>query len=269
MAKEEQPMYHKLQSVIRNIVDQGYFKDEEEWKDIKKLTQKPEFRFLIGHLPCIISIYNLQKGYYEFISDNMKSIMGYDPKIFEGQDGVNRIFDLVLKDHFGEFMEPVMNDIYSYVFEHSTPENGKDFRFTVCAKLRAHNGLMQWYLMDTNILQVNALGQPLRTIFTMTNIHKFKKDEVIYYDVLKRDEQGVYRPVLQKSISESGTIHLLTEREYEILGLISKGYTSSQIADHLFISLYTAQTHRRNIKRKLQCKSNNEMINYALARGIV
>ena len=137
------------------------------------------------------------------------------------------------------------------------------------AKLKAHNGLMQWYLMDTNILQLNAAGQPLRTIFTMTNIHKFKKDEVIYYDVLKRDQQGVYRPVLQKSISESGTIQLLTEREYEILGLISKGQTSSQIAAHLFISLFTVQTHRRNIKRKLQCKSNSEMINYALARGIV
>jgi len=269
MAKEEQPMYHKLQSVISNIVDQEYFKEDDQWKDIKKMLQKPEFRFLIGHLPCIISIYNLQKGYYEFISDNMKSIMGYDPRIFEGQDGVTRIFELVLKDHFGEFMEPIMNDIYSYVFQHATPENGKDFRFTVCAKLKAHNGLMQWYLLDTNILQVNAAGQPIRNIFTMTNIHKFKKDEVIYYDVLKRDENGVYRPVLQKSISEEGTIQLLTEREYEILGLISKGYTSLQIAEHLFISLYTAQTHRRNIKRKLQCRSNSEMINYAVARGIV
>lgn len=269
MAKEEQSMHHKMVSVISNIVDQEYFKEDEEWKDVKKMTEKPEFRFLIGHLPCIVSIYNLQKGYYEFISDNMKSMMGYDPRIFEGQEGINVIFDLVLKDHFAEFMEPIMNDVYSYLFQHSTPENAKDFRYTVCAKLKAHNGEMQWYLMDTNILQVNAAGQPVRTIFTMTNIDKFKKDEVIYYDILKRDPKGVYRPVLQKSISETGMIQLLTDREYEILGLISKGLTSQKIADHLFLSLFTVQTHRKNIKRKLNCKSNSEMINYALARGIV
>jgi DNA-binding CsgD family transcriptional regulator len=269
MVKEEQSMYHKMRSLINNVVDQDYFKSEDEWKNITELTEKNEFRFLLGHLPCIVSIFNIQKGYYEFISDSMKSILGYDPRVFEGEKGVNLIFDAVMKEHAGVFFDTIMKEIFAYLFEHCNAANATDFRYTICAKLKASNGMLQWYLMDTKILQVNSQGKPLRTIFTMINVDRYKKDDGIYYDLLKRDEKGIYRPVLQNSISESRMFESLTEREYEILSFISKGYTSAQIAESLFISLFTVQTHRKNIKRKLRCKSNGELINYALARGII
>jgi DNA-binding CsgD family transcriptional regulator len=268
MMKDEQSMFYKLRSMVHNIVDLDYFKSEDEWNDITDFTQKPEFRFLMGHLPCMVSIFNLQKGYYEFISSNMKSILGYDSKEFEGEKGMNIIFEVVLKEHQEIFLN-ISTEIISYIFEQSATTNAKDFRFTACMKLNAKNGLSQWYLMDTNILQVNASGQPVRTIFTITNVDALKKDDAIYYDILKRNAEGIYKPVLQKSISQSGPIQSLTEREYEILSFISKGQTSKQIADELFLSLFTVQTHRKNIKRKLNSKSNGEMINYALARGIV
>jgi len=255
--------------MVHNIVDEDYFKTEDEWKDISEFTQKPEFRFLMSHLPCIVSIFSIQKGYYEFISDNMKSLLGYDPRSFEGENGMNLVFEVTMKEHKEVFVGIIMNEILPYIFQESTTHNAKDFRFTICAKLKASNGTAHWYLMDTNILQVNASGQPVRTIFTMTNVDQFKKDDAIYYDILKRNENGVYKPVVQKSISESVRIQSLTDREYEILSFISKGHTSQQIADELFLSLFTVQTHRKNIKRKLNCKSNGEMINYALARGII
>jgi DNA-binding CsgD family transcriptional regulator len=258
-----------MRGLISDISDQDFFRTEDQWEDITALTGKAEFRFLIGHLPCIVAIFNLQKGYYEFISDNMRSILGYDPRRFEGEDGVNLIFEILMKEDADVFTSVIMTKILTYIFEQAATNNAKDYRFTICAKLKASNGLLQWYLMDTNILQVNQSGQPMRTIFTMINVDLFKKDDAIYYDILKRDENGIYRPVLQKSISQNTSIKTLTVREYEILGLISKGHTSSQIADHLFISLFTVQTHRKNIKRKLKCKSNGELINYALARGII
>jgi DNA-binding CsgD family transcriptional regulator len=266
---KDQSTYQKISNMVRNIVDQDYFKTVDEWKDISEFTQKPEFRFLMSHLPCIVSIFSIQKGYYEFISDNMKSILGYDPRTFEGENGMNLVFEITMQEHKDIFIGIIMNEIFPYIFEHSTTNNAKDFRFTVCAKLKASNGLAHWFLMDTNILQVNTSGQPVRTIFTMTNVDQFKKDDAIYYDILKRNADGVYKPVLQKSISESGRIQSLTEREYEILSFISKGFTSQQIAEELYLSLFTVQTHRKNIKRKLKCKSHGEMINYALARGIV
>lgn len=268
MVKKENSMFHKVCSMIHGIVDQDYFQTEDDWKDITDFTKKTEFTFLMRHLPCIVSIFNLQKGYYEFISDNMQSMLGYNPRDFEGENGVNIIFEVTLKEHKEIFLT-ISTEIISYIFAQSATTNAKDFRFKVCMKLKASNGSLQWYLMDTNILQVNASGQPLRTIFTMTNVDLLKKDDAIYYDILKRNADGVYKPVLQKSISESGPIQSLTDREYEILSHISKGHTSKQIAEELFLSPFTVQTHRKNIKRKLNSKSNGEMINYALSRGIV
>lgn len=47
----------------------------------------------------------------------------------------------------------------------------------------------------------------------------------------------------------------LTKREVEILRLIKKEYTNNQIADNLYLSIYTVETHRKNIMQKLNLKS--------------
>jgi len=47
----------------------------------------------------------------------------------------------------------------------------------------------------------------------------------------------------------------LTRREIEILKLIKKEFTNQQIADSLFLSVYTVETHRKNIMQKLSLKS--------------
>jgi DNA-binding NarL/FixJ family response regulator len=47
----------------------------------------------------------------------------------------------------------------------------------------------------------------------------------------------------------------LTKREYEILQLIKNNHTNQQIADKLFLSIYTVETHRKNIMQKFNLKS--------------
>jgi len=56
----------------------------------------------------------------------------------------------------------------------------------------------------------------------------------------------------------------LTRREKEILHLVVKGRTTLQIAQQLKISKYTVDTHRKNIHKKLNIKSNTGLVNYAL-----
>ena len=47
----------------------------------------------------------------------------------------------------------------------------------------------------------------------------------------------------------------LTDRELQIIELISKGFRAQEIADRLYISVKTVQRHRENIKAKLQMRS--------------
>lgn len=64
-----------------------------------------------------------------------------------------------------------------------------------------------------------------------------------------------HKPVNKKKI---------TEREKEILNLIVDGYTSAEIADLLFISTRTVETHRSNLMGKLGLKNTAALVRYAI-----
>lgn len=56
----------------------------------------------------------------------------------------------------------------------------------------------------------------------------------------------------------------LSNREKEILGLIANGKTSKEISEILFIAKTTVDTHRKNMIRKLDLSSGNELVKYAI-----
>lgn len=58
----------------------------------------------------------------------------------------------------------------------------------------------------------------------------------------------------------------LSKRELEIVKLIGQGKTSQEIADTLFISKTTVDTHRKNILRKLNLHGKSELLRYAMER---
>lgn len=61
----------------------------------------------------------------------------------------------------------------------------------------------------------------------------------------------------------------LTRREKQILQLIAEGKTSNLIAEELFLSPLTIETHRRNLMQKLEAKNVAEMIKMALERKLL
>jgi len=54
----------------------------------------------------------------------------------------------------------------------------------------------------------------------------------------------------------------LSARELEVIRLIKAGLTTKEIADKLFISYYTAETHRKNIKLKIGVKGEADFIKF-------
>ena len=74
---------------------------------------------------------------------------------------------------------------------------------------------------------------------------------------------------LAQSILQPAQNNLLTTRELEIVKLIDKEYTNAQIADQLFISERTVETHRKNIFRKSETKSVLGLINWARANSLL
>ena len=61
----------------------------------------------------------------------------------------------------------------------------------------------------------------------------------------------------------------LTDREREVLQLAAEGLSNPEIGAKLFISARTAETHRAHIMRKLEFKTQTDLVRFAIRRGIV
>jgi two-component system response regulator NreC len=61
----------------------------------------------------------------------------------------------------------------------------------------------------------------------------------------------------------------LSEREVQVLRLIALGHTNGEIAEKLFLSVRTVETHRAHIQQKLLVSSRAQLVAYALQRGLV
>jgi two-component system response regulator NreC len=61
----------------------------------------------------------------------------------------------------------------------------------------------------------------------------------------------------------------LSDREREVLRLLALGHTNQEIAQMLFISVRTAETHRAHIMQKLRLETRAELVRYALAQGLL
>jgi DNA-binding NarL/FixJ family response regulator len=74
---------------------------------------------------------------------------------------------------------------------------------------------------------------------------------------------------VKKEAAVQNEVKILTERETEILKLIAEEYSSEQIADKLFISKRTVDSHRANILAKLETKTLAGLIKYAIRNNII
>ena len=67
----------------------------------------------------------------------------------------------------------------------------------------------------------------------------------------------------------SGALDDLSDRETEVLRLIALGHTNTEIAQQLFLSTRTVETHRAHIQQKIHRTSRAELVRYALEHGLV
>ena len=75
------------------------------------------------------------------------------------------------------------------------------------------------------------------------------------------------REIRARGVNDS--YELLTAREREILHLLAEGKSNKDIAAMLNLSLFTVETHRRNLQEKLNLHSVAELILYAVRKGVI
>ena len=117
-----------------------------------------------------------------------------------------------------------------------------------------------WYASTMKILMWDDAGNPLLTITIAIPIDA--KHHISAKVARLLDENNFLRK----------HFHLfsqLSKRELQILKLLALGKSASEIADELFIATATAETHRRNIRQKLNAESAYELSQYARAFNLI
>lgn len=77
----------------------------------------------------------------------------------------------------------------------------------------------------------------------------------------------VYR--MQLASQGDDQLSVLTEREREVLQLVAEGKTNQEIAEHLFLSIKTVQTHRSHLMEKLDAHDRTELVKHAIRLGLI
>jgi two-component system, NarL family, response regulator NreC len=109
------------------------------------------------------------------------------------------------------------------------------------------------------VLKMAAHDDLYRAIETVSQGRIYLCPQAVENVVVARIRQGAHDTV---------RVGVLAPREREVLQLLAEGHTTASTAEKLGISFHTAETHRRNIMRKLDIHSIAELTRYAVREGI-
>jgi DNA-binding NarL/FixJ family response regulator len=122
------------------------------------------------------------------------------------------------------------------------------------------------------VLDAGARGYVLKTDAgrdLVTAVDSLRRNKTFF---TSRVSQMILDGFLQRETSPpsptTGRVRL-TPRQREIVQLLAEGKSSKEVAVALGLSVKTAETHRANIMRKLDCHSVSEVVRYAIRNSII
>jgi len=236
-------------------------------------------------------IHYLKNAHHYFLDFQLPTIRR---KLLEAIDCStdNEVTFLILKffDGYVQELKKHMNyeDMYVFTYVENLQKGIKDENYNIDMFVRNHNHIddkltelkniiIKYYPDNQKAYMMNAV---LFDIFNSEKdlaSHNEVEDYLFVPTVLQLEKEVSEREIIQqakkdlpkekeeKKTSEDG----LSQREKEIITCVVKGMSNKEIANHLFISIHTVITHRRNIARKLEIHSPTLLTVYAIVNKLV
>lgn len=199
-----------------------------------------------------------------FLSKNFTKIFGYPGQAF-ANEGIDFILSRIHPDDLSSFLQFIET-------VHVPPacwfENRNEACFEISFRIRHLKGHWIWIREKIIALSLTAEGFLDRAFLSFDDItqwQKKKEEEKIESLTHKKSKLAEAWAKYKKIQEEKNSLttcnsKVLTEREKQVLELVSKGYSSKQIAHHLFISRHTVESHRKHLLRKLNVNNAAELV---------
>lgn len=199
-----------------------------------------------NHHPDILKIHGLQE-YPQNLKDVIDLVHPDDIEfITKAEQKVVEILMKIGKEH-QLFLKP------SYCFRMKTASGNYE--------LFHHQAVLTWEDEDKNLVQ---------SINIHTNIHHITKQNpyTVLMTGIGHRKDFIQIKIENSSLKKDLEINL-TKRETEILSLIAKGYSGSEISKMLILSEHTVRTHRKNILAKTSSRNSKELLKKAFEWGLI
>ena len=203
---------------------------------------------------------------HQLILDGISNLLKEDPEMeviahcTNGLEVLDKLPKLTIDVLLLDLDMPEMNGLQC------AEEVQKKFSTVKIAILTMH----QEKALIQKFIELGVHGYFLKTIPKDELIHAIKTiangGDYFPSDVTKALLQ---KPVIIPDILQSPLLAELTEREIEIIRLVSQGLSTKEIGEALFISPRTADTHRTNIMRKLDLHNVAEIVRFAFQNKLV
>ena len=122
------------------------------------------------------------------------------------------------------------------------------------------------------VLKAGALGYLLKNSAKnelLEGVRKVNRGETVFSESISRMMTEKYISEARYDQEQQDEEINITTREAEILRLIADGLTSQEIANKLYISVRTVDTHRANLMQKLKVKNTAALVRFAIENGYV
>jgi len=199
-----------------------------------------------------------------YMTDRSK-LLGYDAASYTGENGTDFSFSKVHPDclHAGYLMNgKAFNE---HIEKKLTPADKVIMSMDSLYKIQ--DGTYIHFLQQVNLLEANSLGQPLVALSFISDISHIKKPGTYNMTIVSDKYTELYQYNADKRCLDP--IKPLSEQEKNVLQLLGQGMTTKEIADSLFISPHTVDTHRRNLIQKTNCIDTTAVVTYARMTGLL
>ena len=209
---------------------------------------------------------------YIYVDEACFNLLGYTASYFL-EYGLE---DYLKQWHPADF-EVINNKVFpdNFNFLKKLPaEKYADIVFSYNYRFRNAEGNYVKVLQRFSYVPSTVSGKPYGMIGVVFDITYFKNDLSIVHTIEETKEinGGLVNELLFKKIHpvyEPGSLQFLSKRELEVLKYMAEGLSSKQIADRLLLSTNTVSNHRKNMLRKMNCKSSSELLSYAMKHGLL
>jgi len=198
-------------------------------------------------------IFNCSIAQVEWASSSITKILGIDsPEDFT----IEFILDHIHPDDLPYFLD-FENQVTSF-FNRLPADKVLKYKVSYDYRIRRKDGTYIRILQQALTIQTNEKGAVIRVLDVHTDISHLKKENGSTLSFIGLDgEPSIIDYANSKEFSTQKS--RLTRKEKEIIRLLSQGKTSYEIADILFISKNTVDTHRKNMLKKTKCRSMIEL----------